>query len=99
MASGSTPSSLASLIEINSEKGCNIGIGIVGTHLQVPMFDNCCSNHGNQLLIQLRLWERYAPSVESTIVPSKSESTPSNECTCGGAEKVPVAEGDMAGAG
>lgn len=31
------------------------------------------------------------PSVESTIVPSKSERTPSNVWTCGGAEKDPVA--------
>jgi len=28
------------------------------------------------------------PSVESTIVPSKSERTPSKVCTSGGAEKV-----------
>lgn len=38
---------------------------------------------------------RDLPSVESTIVPSKSERRPSKVWICGGAEKVPW-DGDMA---
>lgn len=39
----------------------------------------------------------HTPSVESTIVPSKSESTPSKVKVCAGAEKDSAA--DMAGEG
>lgn len=44
-----------------------------------------------------RLLREYTPSVESTIVPSKSESIPSKVTVCAGAEKDSIAEGDMAG--
>lgn len=43
--------------------------------------------------------ENHIPSVESTIVPSKSESTPSKVRTSAGAEKDPAAVEDIVGAG
>ena len=62
--------------------GCNVGRGYFSL---VPVFNNCYSEVRYFVITQQA---SYLPSVESTIVPSKSNSSPSKEWTCGGAEKL-----------
>lgn len=57
------------------------------------MLHNCCEKEYVSLhrcrIEPSRLAIVHIPSVESTIVPSKSERTPSKVCTSVEAEKVP----------
>lgn len=68
----------------------------------MPVLHNCCCRPGQLSILShgIRIARRASvPSVESIIVPSKSESTPSKVTTSAGAEKDPAAVEVIVGEG